>query len=176
MRNSSLNVRQRARVLIADDYVPFAEKCRGVLEPEFEVVGVVSDASRLTRIVTELKPDVVLIDISMPRSNGFEVGDQVKATRPEAKTIYMTFASGFDLAAEAFRRGAAAFVIKVGFPGELLAAVRRVIRGEMYLSRPFLVEAAAIGGGYLPGGIQGVRRGGESHARRRGACSSTRRQ
>lgn len=175
MRNSSLNGRQRARVLIADDYVPFAEKCRGVLEPEFEVVGVVSDPSRLTRVVTELKPDVVLIDVSMPRSNGFDVGDQVKAKRPKAKTIYMTFASGFDLAAEAFRRGAAAFVIKVGFPGELLAAVRRVVRGEMYLSRPFLIEAASVGGIYLPGKVQTVQRD-KKRGRPQGVCSSTRRR
>jgi DNA-binding NarL/FixJ family response regulator len=140
MRNISKGTKPQRRILIADDYLPFAEKCRDLLEPEFRVVGVVRDGSMLAKSVAELRPDVVIIDMVMPPLSGFDVGEQVKATRPEAKTIYMTMASDFDQAAEAFRRGASAYVTKCDFPDELLIAVRCAIRGDLHLSPSFLAN------------------------------------
>jgi DNA-binding NarL/FixJ family response regulator len=147
MPNNSPRSTRRTRILIADDYLPFAERCRVILEPEFAVVGVVADGYKLTKTVAALKPDVVVIDMSMPELNGFEAGEKVKATKPDTKTIYMTLASGFDEAFEAFQRGASAYVIKRGFPEELRVAVRRAVRGELHLSFS-LLENGQAGGSY----------------------------
>jgi DNA-binding NarL/FixJ family response regulator len=134
MRNNSTRTKQRARVLIADNHPRFAEMCRDILEGEFEVAGVVLDASKLAKSVAELQPDIVIIDMVMPPYVGFDVEAQVKAAMPAAKIIYMTVAADFDTAAEAFRRGAYAYVTKLSFPEDLRIAVRRAIRGELYLS------------------------------------------
>lgn len=129
------NHKHRARVLIVDNHLAFAEKCRGILvESQIEVIGVLLDGSGLAQAVADLKPDIVIIDIGMEPWNGFDLGEQVRTIRPEAKTIYMTAASVFDDAAVAFRLGGAAYVSKLCFPEELLMAVRCAIRGDLYLS------------------------------------------
>jgi len=124
----------RARLLIADDHVLIAEACRSLLEPEFDVVGIVADGRSLVELAAELRPDVVILDISMPELNGLDAGERIKSTKRDAKLIYMTVASGADVAAEAFRRGASGYVLKHGDVEELRIAVRRALRGEAYVS------------------------------------------
>ena len=68
----------RARILIADDHRLLADLCRKLLEAEFEVVGTVSDGRAMVRTACELKPDVIVVDISMPVLNGLDAGQQVK--------------------------------------------------------------------------------------------------
>lgn len=126
--------RHRARVLIADDHKLVAEACKGLLEPEFEVVGMVSDGRALLQAVAELRPDVVILDISMPQLNGLDAGEQIKQKHRATKLIYLTMMLGPDVAAEAFRRGASGYVLKHCNAEELVVAVRRVLRGESYLS------------------------------------------
>jgi DNA-binding NarL/FixJ family response regulator len=126
--------RHRARIVIADDHILFAEACKSLLEPEFQVVGIVPDGRELVRVVSELRPDVVLLDISMPELNGLDAGEQVKQKNRGVKLIYMTQAIGPDVAAEAFRRGASGYLVKHCTADELLISVRRVLHGESYLS------------------------------------------
>jgi DNA-binding NarL/FixJ family response regulator len=149
MQKNSTSAKARTRVLIADDYLPFAERCRSMLEPEFEVVGIALDGFRLEERIVELKPDVVVIDVSMPEMNGFDAGERVGATRPGAKTIYMTVAGDFRSATEAFQRGASGFVDKARFPEELRIAVRRAVRGELQLSASLLTEVREMGSFHL---------------------------
>jgi DNA-binding NarL/FixJ family response regulator len=126
--------RHRARVLIADDHKLVAEACKGLLEPEFDVVGTVSDGRALLEAAAELRPDVVILDISMPQLNGLDAGEQIKQKIRGIKLIYLTMMLGPDVAAEAFRRGASGYVLKHCNAEELVLAVRRVLRGESYLS------------------------------------------
>lgn len=126
--------RHRARVLIADDHKLVAEACKGLLEPEFDVVGTVSDGRELLRAAAELRPDVVILDISMPQLNGLDAGEQIKQRSRSTKLIFLTMMLGPDVAAEAFRRGASGYVLKHCNAEELVIAVRRVLRGESYLS------------------------------------------
>jgi DNA-binding NarL/FixJ family response regulator len=126
--------RHRARVLIADDHKLVAEACKGLLEPEFDVVGIVSDGRALLQATTELRPDVVILDISMPQLNGLDAGEQIKQKSRGTKLIFLTMMLGPDVAAEAFRRGASGYVLKHCNAEELVIAVRRVLRGESYLS------------------------------------------
>jgi DNA-binding NarL/FixJ family response regulator len=126
--------RHRARVLIADDHKLVAEACKGLLEPEFDVVGTVSDGRELLQAAAELRPDVVILDISMPQLNGLDAGEQIKQKSRGTKLIFLTMMLGPDVAAEAFRRGASGYVLKHCNAEELVIAVRRVLKGESYLS------------------------------------------
>src|SRR5437660_9497313 len=126
--------RHRSRLLIADDHTLLAEACKSLLEPEFQVVGVVNNGRELLRRAEELKPDVVILDIAMPQLNGLDAGDQLRRSLPSCKLVFVTMNTEPDVAAEAFRRGASAYVVKSSTAGELITAVRRALRSESYLS------------------------------------------
>jgi DNA-binding NarL/FixJ family response regulator len=125
---------RRPRIVIADDHILFAEACKNLLEPEFEVVGIVPDGRALMQAVSELRPDLVLLDISMPELNGLDAGEQIKQKNRAVKLVYITQTIAPDVAAEAFRRGASGYLIKHCTADELAIAVRGVLRGESYLS------------------------------------------
>jgi len=126
--------RNRTRILIADDHALVAEACSRLLEPQFEVVGIVTDGRALLQAAAELRPEVVIVDVSMPQLNGLDAGEQIKQRSPSTKLIYLTMNTGADVAAEAFRRGASGYVLKHCSAEELVVAVRRVLRNESYLS------------------------------------------
>lgn len=126
--------RPAARILIADDHQLLADACKSLLEPEFSVVGIVTDGRHVADAVAELKPDIIILDIYMPRLNGLDAGEQVKQKTPGIKLVFLTMTLAADVAAEAFRRGASGYVLKQSAGEELLLAVRKVNRGESYLS------------------------------------------
>jgi DNA-binding NarL/FixJ family response regulator len=126
--------RHRTRLLIADDHNLVAEACRSFLEPEFEVAGIVNDGRALLQAATELKPDIVIVDIAMPLLNGLDAGEQVKEALPAAKLVFLTMNMNPEVAAEAFRRGASAYLPKSTVANELVTAIREVRRGKSYLS------------------------------------------
>ena len=123
-----------ARLLIADDHRLVAEACKNLLEPEFEVVGVVGDGRSLVKAALALKPDIIILDIAMPRLNGLDAGSQIKERWPGAKLVFITMNSTAEMAAEAFRRGASGYVLKHSAAEELRTAIRKVAQGESYLS------------------------------------------
>jgi DNA-binding NarL/FixJ family response regulator len=122
------------RILIADDHQLLADACKSLLEPEFQVVGIVSDGRRLIAAAAELKPEIIILDIYMPHLNGLDAGEQVKQKLPRVKLVFMTMTKEADVAAEAFRRGASAYVLKQSAGDELLLAIRKVRQGASYLS------------------------------------------
>jgi DNA-binding NarL/FixJ family response regulator len=126
--------RPAARILIADDHQLLADACKNLLEPEFLVVGIVTDGRDLADAVATFKPNIILLDIYMPRLNGLDAGELVKKKNPAIKLVFLTMTLAADVAAEAFRRGASGYVLKQSAGTELLLAVRKVNRGESYLS------------------------------------------
>src|ERR1700752_5336546 len=124
----------RARLLIADDHTLLAEACKSFLEPEFEVAGIVDNGRALLRLASELKPDVVILDIAMPQLNGLDAGDQIKHLLPATKLVFLTMNMSPEVAAEAFRRGASGYVVKSSAAEELVRAIRRALRSESYMS------------------------------------------
>ena len=128
-----------ARILIADDHQLLADACKSLLEPEFQVVGIVLDGRHLIAAAAELKPDIIILDIYMPHLNGLDAGGQVKQKFPAMKLVFMTMTQEADVAAEAFRRGASAYVLKQSAGDELLLAIRKVNQGASYLS-PLIVK------------------------------------
>jgi DNA-binding NarL/FixJ family response regulator len=131
---SSMDDRHRVRVIIADDHRLVADACRNLLEPEFNVVAMVSDGRELLKVEPELRPDVIILDISMPGLNGLDAGELIKQRNHTVKLIYITMSVAADVAAEAFRRGASGYVVKQSSAEELITAIRRVVRGQSYLS------------------------------------------
>jgi len=105
-----------------------------MLQEEFQVVGVVTDGRALVRTAFEMKPNLVIIDVSMPQSNGFDAAEQIRRKLPGTKFVFLTTNTNPDLAAEAFRRGASGHVLKHTGADEFLNAIRRVMCEESYLS------------------------------------------
>jgi DNA-binding NarL/FixJ family response regulator len=124
----------RARVVIADDHLLVAQACKRLLEPEFEVVGIVSNGRELMHAVEKLRPNVAILDIGMPHLNGLDAGAQLRRKNTAVKLIYLTMNTSPSVATEAFRRGASGYLLKQSSAEELPLAVRRVLGGESYLS------------------------------------------
>jgi len=134
-------MKNRPRILIADDHTLVAELCKQLLETEFDVIGVVSDGRTLVRVAGELKPDVIVIDIAMPILNGLDAGRQVKKMLPTVKVVYLTMNVDADVAAEAFARGASGYLIKTCAASEIVLAVRVALRGKSYVSKALSQDA-----------------------------------
>lgn len=130
----------RARVLLADDHTIFLDALTKLLEPEFEVIGVVTDGRALVSQAPDLKPDVIVLDIGMPLLNGLDAGQQVKERRPETRLIFLTQNQDPNLAAEAFHRKASGYLLKNSAATELVTAIREAMRGRTYVS-PLIAEA-----------------------------------
>jgi len=133
-----------ARLLIADDHKILADLCKHMLEPEFEVIDVVTDGRSLIQAAAESKPDIIIVDINMPQLNGLDAGEQIKKKLPRTKLVYLTMNMSPEIAAEAFRRGASAFVLKQSAAEELRRAVHDVLKGQTYLSPLIAGETVAF--------------------------------
>ena len=124
----------RPRILMADDHLMLLDAFRALLEPEFEVVGTVTDGRMLLEEFARLHPDVVLIDVAMPLLNGLDAGRQLKAQRRSVKLIYLTMNPDPDLAGEALRLGASGYVLKSSAANELKQAIHEALRGRSYIT------------------------------------------
>jgi DNA-binding NarL/FixJ family response regulator len=124
----------RPRILIADDHTLVAELCKRLLEGEFEVVGTVGDGRALVRAAAIYKPDVIVVDVTMPVLNGIDAAYQVKQELRTVKVIYLTMNPDPEIAAEAFRRGASGYLLKTCAASEMVTAVRTVLQGRSYKS------------------------------------------
>lgn len=105
-----------------------------LLEPDCEVVGTVADGRAVLEIAPRVRPDVVVMDIAMPLLNGLDAARQLKRVMPAVKVIFLTVNEDPDLAAEAFRAGGSAFLLKNSAASELLQAIQDVARGRSYIT------------------------------------------
>ena len=126
--------RNLPRILIADDHTLVAEACKRLLDSEYDVVGTVTDGRSLVSAAVELRPHLIIVDVSMPLLNGLDAGQQIKELLPSVKLLFLTMNHDADLAAEAFRRGASGYLLKTCAASELTIAVREILRGKSYLS------------------------------------------
>ena len=124
----------RTRILLADDHTMISAGFQKLLEPHYEVVGSVGDGRALLKAAAELNPDVVLLDVGMPLLNGLDAARALKKTMPHVKLIFLTMNPDSDIAAEAFRAGASAYLLKNSQASELLQAVHDVVRGLSYVT------------------------------------------
>jgi DNA-binding NarL/FixJ family response regulator len=144
----------RTRVLLADDHEIVAEGLELILKASFELVGTVFNGRDLLEAAGKLKPDVIVVDISMPLLNGLDATRQLKSDGVEAKVIVLTMHADATLAAEAFKAGASGFLLKRAAGEELIKAINEVTQGRVYLTPlvtkdtiNFLIEAKDRGSG-----------------------------
>jgi DNA-binding NarL/FixJ family response regulator len=124
----------RFRMLLADDHNMVVEAFRRMLEPEFEVVGIAGDGHELITLALELKPDVIIADIGMPRMSGLEAGRVIRKQLPAVKLVLFTMNQDPDYAAEAFRAGVQGYLLKNSAGSELALCLKAVCSGQRYLT------------------------------------------
>ena len=122
------------RILLADDHLMLLDAFKALLEPEYDVVGTVIDGRSLLEAFARLHPDIVVLDIAMPLLNGLDAGRQLKAARRSVKLIYLTMNPDPDLAGEALRLGASAYLLKSSAALELKQAIQEVLRGRSFIT------------------------------------------
>lgn len=124
----------RPRILMADDHSLVLAGLRKLVEGEGEVVGTVEDGRALVEEAQKLRPDIILLDISMPLLNGLDAARQLTKLVPEAKLIFLTMHATPTYATEAFKAGASGYLIKRSAASELKQAIQAVIRGQHYMT------------------------------------------
>jgi DNA-binding NarL/FixJ family response regulator len=124
----------KPRLLIADDHKIFAEGLKRLLNADFDIVGVVADGRDLVAAAEKLRPDVMVVDISMPMLNGIEAVRQIKKVHPEIKVVFLTMHPDVAYAASAFKAGASGYVLKHSAPDELVTAIREGLKGRTYVT------------------------------------------
>jgi DNA-binding NarL/FixJ family response regulator len=127
----------RVKVLLVDDFEPFRNWVSSLFrqEPDFEIIGEAADGQQGVQQATELKPDLVVVDLALPRLNGIEVTRQIRCSSPDSKIVLLTGNDFPQLARAALDSGASGYVIKSDAAGELFAAVRAVLQGRQYVSK-----------------------------------------
>jgi DNA-binding NarL/FixJ family response regulator len=121
--------------MLADDHTILLEAFRKLLEPHCEIVGVVSDGRTLLETAPGLNPDLIVLDIGMPLMNGLEAGMRLKKQMPRAKLIFLTMNEDPDLAVEAMRSGASAYLLKTSAATELIGAIQMALKGKTYVTQ-----------------------------------------
>lgn len=134
-------------VVLADDHPIVRKGLRHLLEgdPDFRVVGEAGDGVETIHLIETLKPDVLVLDMMMPRVNGLEVLRQLKKISPSTRAIVLSMQSANAYVLEALNLGAEGYVLKETGPGELANAIRSVIQGNRYLSEK-LIERLEVTG------------------------------
>jgi DNA-binding NarL/FixJ family response regulator len=125
---------KKPRVLLADDHRILAEGVRGLLESEFELVGIVSDGRELVEAALRLRPDVVVADISMPSLNGIDAVAQIRRAEVSCKVVFLTMQRDVSYARMAMETGASGYVLKHSAHDELITAIREALRGRTYVT------------------------------------------
>ena len=126
----------KIRVLLADDHTILRSGIRALLEDELdiEVVGEAEDGHAAIRMAAELNPDIVIIDIGMPKLNGLEATRQLKQANPQIKVLVLTMHENEEYVRQVLSSGAMGYILKDAAVRELLGAIRAVQRGEAVLS------------------------------------------
>ena len=124
----------QARLVIADDHPQVLKKVSQLLEPEFDVVGTVSDGQAILPTVVELQPDVVILDITMPGINGIEAARQLQQADSKAKRIFLTIHENPEFLLESLSTGALGYVVKSHLASDLIPAIHEVLAGRTFIS------------------------------------------
>src|SRR5262245_32874397 len=125
---------RRLKIVIADDHRLMLEAVRSVLEADgsFEVVGEAGDGSQVLPLVGRTQPDVVMLDLKMPRMDGITCVEHLRKRFPAVRSIILSAVDDPELVRAAFRHGASAFILKRIDPADLPSAIRQAIDGAVY--------------------------------------------
>jgi DNA-binding NarL/FixJ family response regulator len=124
------------RTLVVDDYEPFRRfVCLTVLaHKELQIIGECSDGDEAIQKADELKPDLILLDVSLPSLNGIEAARRIRQVSPNSKILFVTENRSPDIAEVALSTGAGGYVVKSDGASELLPAIKAVLEGKRFIS------------------------------------------
>jgi DNA-binding NarL/FixJ family response regulator len=147
---SALPLMTPKKILLAEDHKLLREGLKSILasDTEFQIVGEAQDGQEAIRLIRVVKPDVVLLDLTMPRLDGFSVLRAIKGECPETRVLVLTVHESDQYVHEAFRAGADGYCLKDASRDELLMAIRSTLGGKMYISPGV---AKSVMSGYLAG-------------------------
>jgi NarL family two-component system response regulator LiaR len=128
----------KTRIVLADDHPLLRQALKDVLQKEntFEIIGEAADGEEAVKLASELTPDVVIMDISMPNLDGLQATQQIKEKYPNVAVLVLTVHTDDECILEILKAGAAGYLIKSAFGDEVIHAVRAVATGDMVLSAP----------------------------------------
>jgi DNA-binding NarL/FixJ family response regulator len=127
------------RILIVDDFEPWRRFIVELLEqyPEWQVVGEASDGEEGVQKTEQLQPDLILLDVGLPKLNGIQVANSIPSTAPKPKIVFLSENSCPDLVEGAFGAGAQGYVVKSDAAFDLLPAMHAVLNGQRFVGRRF---------------------------------------
>ena len=138
-------------VLVVEDFAPFRQLIRSMLakRPHLQIIAEVSDGLEAVHQAAELKPELILLDIGLPKLNGIDAAGQIHKLSPESKILFLSQESSPYVVLEALNSGASGYVVKTRAASDLLAAVEAVGEGGQFvsggLSRQYLTHADPAG-------------------------------
>jgi len=136
---------KKPRVLMADDHSILLAGVRKLLEERYDVVGMVEDGRALLEAAERFKPDLILVDISMPLLNGLDAVRQLRKSQPDVKLLFLTMHASPQYATEAFKAGGNGYLLKQSAVSELPEAIEAVLQGKYYLTpsiaKPIIEQA-----------------------------------
>jgi DNA-binding NarL/FixJ family response regulator len=136
----------KPRILLADDHRIVAEGLKSLLAEEFELAGLVEDGRALVKAARELRPDVIVADISMPHLNGIEALALLKQDNPAVRVVFLTMHRDTAYARRALALGAAGYVLKHSAPAELVLALRAALQGRTFITPDLAAELVRTAG------------------------------
>jgi DNA-binding NarL/FixJ family response regulator len=129
-------MQKKIKIVLAEDHTILREGLRALLasDPKFEIIGEAEDGCEAVRCVEKLGPDLILMDLSMPRMSGMEAIREIKKRLPETKVIALTVHKTEEYLHTTLEAGADGYVLKDASYNELVIAIKNVMRGKPYLS------------------------------------------
>jgi len=128
---------KRPTVLLADDHPLILDALRSLLDPVCDVVGAERDGRALMKVASQLKPDVIVLDISLPLLNGIDAARQIKKELPNTKVLFLTMHSNPKYLTEALNAGASGYVLKTSAAEELPGAIEDALRSRIHVTPGF---------------------------------------
>ena len=127
----------RVRIVLADDRPDVLEAVASLLEPRYQVVGVVRDGEALVDIVERLKPDLVVTDISMPSLSGIEAVTRLVESGNTPAIVFLTVHEDADFVRACLKTGALGYVVKSRLATDLMPAIQEALAGGIFVSHPY---------------------------------------
>jgi DNA-binding NarL/FixJ family response regulator len=124
-------------ILVVEDFEPLRRLIFHKLKNELHLNNILGaiDGEEGARLAEELKPDLVILDVGLPKLNGLQVAERIRNSAPRSKILFVSQESSEEVVEEAFRVGGTGYVLKIDMGTELATAIAKVLRGEKYLSR-----------------------------------------
>ena len=142
---------EKRRIFLAEDHTILRDGLRMILtsQPDYEVIGVAEDGREAVRGVEHSKPDLIILDLSMPKVNGLEAIKDIKKISPETKILVLTMHDSDDYVMQVFKAGGDGYMLKYDTQADLMTAIKSILSGKQYLSPGVSRKVIA---GYLEGG------------------------